>query len=129
MCEELRENTKGLYDRVTRDIPLYPFTLYECRKYLDSMECAVSDYDLLQIYMTTGGIPYYLKLFEKGFTVPQNIDRAYFAEGAPLRKEFDRLFTSIFISLLKVGVSAFARIMARMVHTAVKDIDSRMFFR
>ena len=98
MCDELKENTKGLYDRITRDIPLGPFNLYECRKYFDSRNIVMDDYDLLQTYMATGGVPYYLSCFEKGYTMAQNIDRTYFAKNAPLRGEFSRLFNSIFIN-------------------------------
>ena len=98
MCEELKENTKGLYDRITKDIPLSPFSLYECRKYFDHRGIVMDDYDLLQTYMATGGVPYYLSCFEKGYTVAQNIDRAFFTRNAPLKNEFSRLFSSIFIN-------------------------------
>lgn len=98
MCDELKENTKGLYDRVTKDLHLSPFSLYECRKYIDHRGIVMDDYDLLQIYMATGGVPYYLSCLEKGYTVAQNIDRALFAKNAPLKNEFSRLFSSIFIN-------------------------------
>jgi hypothetical protein len=98
MCDELKNNTKGLYGRITRDMPLEPFNLYECDKYFDSREMVMDGYDLIQTYMATGGVPYYLSCFEKGYTVAQNIDRTYFAKNAPLGDEFSRLFTSVFIN-------------------------------
>ena len=46
--------------------------------------------------MAFGGIPYYLNQFRKGLSIAQNIDALLFEEDAPLREEFDRLFTSQF---------------------------------
>jgi hypothetical protein len=46
--------------------------------------------------MAFGGIPYYLDQFRKGFSVPQNFDAILYGRQAPLRDEFDRLFSSQF---------------------------------
>lgn len=46
--------------------------------------------------MMVGGIPYYLNYFEKSLSVSQNIQAMFFDKGAPLRNEFDRLFSSLF---------------------------------
>lgn len=98
MSEELLENSGGLYNRVTRSIALSPFSLHECREYFDSAGIKMDDYDLAQAYMVTGGIPYYMSCFEKGRSLAQNIDKAFFEKNAPLENEFSRLFTSIFIN-------------------------------
>ena len=34
-------------------------------------------------------IPFYWSFLEKGFSLPKNIDRIFFAEDAPLAHEFD----------------------------------------
>ena len=46
--------------------------------------------------MIMGGIPYYLEQMEKQYSLPQNIDNLFFAEDGILRKEFDRLYSSLF---------------------------------
>ena len=46
--------------------------------------------------MTTGGIPYYLNYFDKTRSVPQNVQAFFFDKTAPLKDEFDRLFSSLF---------------------------------
>ena len=48
--------------------------------------------------MVLGGVPFYLSLIKKEESFPQTIDRLYFAPNAPLKDEFDRLFSSLFRS-------------------------------
>ena len=67
-------NHGGLYGRVTYEMKLYPFTLKECELFLDSRNICMSRYDMTQTYMMVGGIPYYLKYFEKELSLLQNID-------------------------------------------------------
>ena len=86
----------GLYDRLTDDIRLSPFTLKECELFFESRDITISRYDILQSYMVFGGIPYYLGYFEKGMSLAQNIDRILFAKNAKLKGEYDRLFGSLF---------------------------------
>ncbi|MDR0817355.1 MAG: ATP-binding protein [Clostridiales Family XIII bacterium] len=86
----------GLYNRVTRQMFLAPFTLAECRAYFDAKKIRIGDYDLMESYMIFGGIPYYLGMFEGKYSLAQNVDRMCFREGAPLRQEYDSLFHSVF---------------------------------
>ena len=46
--------------------------------------------------MFTGGIPYYLSMFRKGWNLARNIDNLCFEAGTKLKNEFTRLFYSIF---------------------------------
>ena len=55
-----------------------------------------SRYDVAQAYMAVGGIPYYLNYFNKELSLPQNIDALFFSNNAPLKEEFDRMFSSLF---------------------------------
>lgn len=96
MEDNLINNKGGLYNRLTREIKLSPFTLAECEAYFRSKEMNVSRYDVAQAYMVFGGVPHYLSLFEKGYSTAQNIDLLLFDENAKLRNEFDRLFGSLF---------------------------------
>lgn len=56
----------------------------------------MSRYDIVQTYMMIGGIPYYLKYFNRELSLPQNIDSIFFSDNAPMKDEFDRLFSSLF---------------------------------
>lgn len=88
----------GLYDRVNAEIQLAPFTLCEAEQMLSMQGVTLSRYDILQLYMTTGGIPMYLSYVERGLSLAQIIDDLFFVRKAKLNNEFDRLFNSIFRS-------------------------------
>ena len=89
-------NHGGLYGRVTYEMKLKPFTLQECEKYFESKNICFSRYDVVQSYMIVGGIPYYLNYFTKGLSLSQNIQKMYFEANAPLKDEYDKLFSSLF---------------------------------
>ena len=93
---ELINNTRGLYGRVTYEIKLNPFTLKETKDFLESKNINFSLYDITQAYMIFGGIPYYLNYIDKKYSLAQNIDNLFFKNNALLLLEFDRLFNSIF---------------------------------
>lgn len=96
ILDKMINNHGGLYDRVTCQINLQPFSLRECEEYFAANGIAMSRYDIVQAYMMVGGIPYYLRYFRKELSLPQNIDAIFFADNAPLKDEFDRLFSSLF---------------------------------
>lgn len=98
ILDKFVNNHGGLYDRVTYEICLRPFTLHECELFFASNGIVMSRYDIVQAYMSVGGIPYYLKYFRRDKSLPQNIDAMFFAENAPLRNEFERLFSSLFVN-------------------------------
>jgi hypothetical protein len=52
--------------------------------------------DIIESYMIFGGIPYYLRMIEKRYSLAINVDRICFADEAPLRREFDRLTDTLF---------------------------------
>ncbi len=89
-------NHSGLYGRVTFEIKLKPFTLRECEQFLTSKGICMSRYDVIQAYMMVGGIPYYLRYFNKRLSLAQNINEIFFADEAPLKDEFNRMFASLF---------------------------------
>lgn len=96
ILDSLINNQGGLYDRVTYEIKLSPFTLSECEQFFKSVNVRLSRYDIVCAYMAVGGIPYYLQYFKKGLSLPQNIDRLFFSKDAKLKNEYNRLFGSIF---------------------------------
>ena len=96
ITKKIFRNKGGLYNRATRQIELRPFTLAECRDYFNSRGVAMNTQDLTESYMIFGGIPYYLRMFEKRYSLALNVDRICFAGAAPLRLEFDRLMDTLF---------------------------------
>ena len=96
ITDNLINNHGGLYNRLTYEMKLSPFTLRECEQYFASEGIKLSRYDITQAYMVTGGIPYYLSYFKKGKSLAQNIDELFFSKNAKLKNEFERLFFSIF---------------------------------
>lgn len=99
MLDKVIGDKGGLYGRASRSIYVAPFRLAEVEKFLKLRKGIVwNRYQLLEVYMILGGIPYYLDMLEKGLPFTQNIDRLFYAEGAPLRTEYDFLFRSLFKS-------------------------------
>ena len=96
MISEIIHNKGGLYHRLTDQIHLYPFTLKECETYVESKGLTMNREQILQYYMIFGGVPFYWSLIKKGFSLAQNIDGILFAKDAPLKDEYDYLYSSIF---------------------------------
>ena len=94
--DKLINNHGGLYNRVTYEIKLAPFTLSECEQFYLDKNVKLSRYDIAQSYMILGGIPYYMGYFQSGKSLAQNIDTLFFSKHGKLKDEYDRLFASIF---------------------------------
>ncbi|MBO4587974.1 MAG: AAA family ATPase [Bacteroidales bacterium] len=86
----------GLHGRVNRQIYLRPFTLYETEHFLRNKKIDWDRYQIVEAYMTIGGIPYYLDMIEGNMSLNENIDHLFFEEGAALRAEYDFIFRSLF---------------------------------
>lgn len=96
ILDKLINNKGGLYGRVTMPLYISPFTLHECREFFRADGLNIDDFDICQAYIALGGIPYYLDQFRRGLSLAQNIDAILYDDNAPLKDEFDRLFTSQF---------------------------------
>jgi uncharacterized protein len=96
MINNLINHHGGLHNRVTHRLALEPFTLAECESYMASRGFNYERYQIIQLYMVTGGIPFYLERAEKGLTATQNIDQLCFTKNGLLRTEFDNLYASLF---------------------------------
>lgn len=96
MADKLLENQGGLHNRITRRICLEPFSLRETEEYFKSRNFYWTRYDMLQCYMLTGGVPYYLSLLDPKQSIAQNIDALCYEKNAPLRNEFNELYPALF---------------------------------
>lgn len=96
MIQKIIRNKGGLHNRISRKIRLLPFSPKETADFLKNKGIDYTAYDILQLYMTLGGIPHYLDKLEKGLSMAQNIDMLCFKKDALLKQEFNELFTSLF---------------------------------
>ncbi len=88
----------GLYNRVTTQIYLEPFSLRECEEYCSSKNLSLTKKQILEAYMVIGGVPHYWNYLTKGESIPQFIDACFFATNAPLKNELKYIFSSLFSS-------------------------------
>ncbi len=96
MIQKVVKNTGGLHNRITKRINLKPFTLSETERYLLSRSIQLDRYQIVQLYMAMGGIPYYLKEVTKGKSIVQLIDDICFSDTGLLREEFNDLYPALF---------------------------------
>lgn len=98
ILDKLINNHGGLYNRVTYEIKLSPFTLKECEELYKDNGVSFSRYDIAQSYMILGGIPYYMGYMDGRLSLAQNVDKLFFSKGSKLQNEYDRLFDSVFVN-------------------------------
>ena len=96
IISNLIDSHGGLHNRITHEMHLAPFTLHETEEYLQEHGFTWSRLQILQVYSALGGVPYYLDLLQRTQSVEQNIDRLFFSEHGELRREYDRLYVSLF---------------------------------
>jgi len=96
IINKLLNSRGGLHNRVTNRIPLQPFTLKECELFFSSRGATFDRYQIVQLYMVMGGVPFYLSQVDPKLSAAQNIDRLCFTESGILRAEFDNLYHSLF---------------------------------
>ncbi len=96
MRENVLSDKGGLYNRTTRSIYLAPFTLHETEQYLLSRGINWNRYQIAECYMILGGTPLYLRMLERNLSLTQNVDNLFFIQNAPLAREYEFLFRSLF---------------------------------
>ena len=96
MINTLLNDKGGLHNRLTQRIKLQPFTLLECEAFFKQKGSFYTRYQLIQLYMAFGGIPFYLDQIDVSQSVAQNIDNLCFTQTGLLRTEFKNLYASLF---------------------------------
>ena len=96
IINKLFKHKGGLYNRAGTKMFIRQFTLAETEQYLKKKGIEYERYDIAQIYMMMGGIPYYLKQLEPGRTLADNIDNCFFRTNGKLWDEFDNLYETLF---------------------------------
>jgi uncharacterized protein len=96
IINKLLKNKGGLHNRITQRMRLEPFTLAETETFFKSKNAVFERYQIAQLYMAFGGIPYYLDMVDVGQSATQNINRLCFEPESALRVEFESLYASLF---------------------------------
>lgn len=89
-------NKGGLHNRLTHIILLEPLTLNETKRFLRNRGIKLNNHHVTQIYMVTGGIPYYLSHITSNHTATQIIEQLAFQKNSFLLSEFNKLYHSLF---------------------------------
>lgn len=96
MMKNVIDSHGGLHDRITHELHLREFTLGETADFLQAFAFPWDRLTMAQAYMAFGGIPYYLSLLEPAESLAQNIDRLCFRPDGEMRREFHRLYKTLF---------------------------------
>jgi len=96
MKQKLLKSKGGLYNRVTRRIKLEPFNLHQTEVFCQQKNFHFSRYQIVQLYMVMGGIPFYLNELSSGKSVTQLIDEICFSSMGLLADEYEQLYHSLF---------------------------------
>lgn len=96
MADNIEDNQGGLHGRITARLYLQPFNLNETAEFLEKRGFSWDNYQILQCYMLTGGVPYYLKKLNPKLSCGQNTDMLCFRETGELRTEFAELYSALF---------------------------------
>jgi uncharacterized protein len=96
IIKNIINNRGGLHNRITRQINLHPFTLKETEDFLHYKKAKLNHYQITQLYMAMGGVPYYLNYVEPGLSTTEIIQAECFTKQGRLTYEFDNLYASLF---------------------------------
>ena len=92
IIEKVIRNRGGLHNRVTRQLPIAPFTLKECEEYARYKHLDFDRTQIAECYMAFGGVAYYWSILQGGYSAAQNFDRLFFGQADEMRNEYGRLF-------------------------------------
>jgi len=126
MIQNIINDKGGLHNRVTWQLPLYPFSLKEAVDYLNYNGNKFNHRQVLELYMILGGIPHYLEKVQPHLSAMQNVSRICFSRNGQLFNEFSKLFSSLFdsadayIELIRVIASKRNGIDRKMIETNAK---------
>lgn len=122
MIRNIVNDKGGLHDRITHELHLRPFTLKETEQYFKSRQFKWDRLTIMQAYMALGGVPYYLSLLHRGESFAANIDRLFFGDEEELRREYKRLYATLFKSpeSYMTIVNALAKVKAGMTRDELR---------
>ena len=96
MMDKLINSHGGLHNRLTHSLFVEPFSLAETEQMLINKGLSVSRYDIALLYMSLGGVPYYIDMLSPQLSIAQNINELCFSSKGSLLYEFDNLYAALF---------------------------------
>ena len=96
IIKNIINNKEGLHNRLTDTLQLEPLNLCETKAFLKYNGVKLNNNHITEIYMATGGIPYYLSHVNAGLSSAQVIQELAFTKNSFFLKEFDNLYSSLF---------------------------------
>ena len=96
ITKQVINNKGGFHNRISVNIRLHPFTINETKEFLASKKIKFTDQELVKVYLSMGGIPYYLENIRKGESAMQAIERMCFTETGILKNEYSNLYKALF---------------------------------
>jgi len=96
LTKNIINNKGGLHNRLTNLINLKPFTLSETKTFLLSLNIKLSNQEISKLYMTFGGVPFYLEQIRRGESSAIAIERICFSGEGVLKNEYDNLYKALF---------------------------------
>ena len=96
ISQKIINDPGGLHNRITENIHLYPFTLAETQAFLQQKGFQFTQQEVAKIYMTFGGVPFYLENLRKGESYAAAIERICFSPNGILHNEYSNLFQALF---------------------------------
>ena len=92
--EEIIDN-RAFYGRRSADIVVPELPLCECAKFWGEASDRVATKEMLDVLSVTGGVPRYLEEVNPSLSASENLRRMCFLPNAPLRVDFDEMFTDV----------------------------------
>lgn len=91
IIKNVLEDTGSLYDRITCQIFLRPFSLKETEQFMNDREFGWSRKQIAEAQMVFGGLPFFLDLLNPNESLTWNINTLCFNQHALLRNESKKL--------------------------------------
>ncbi len=98
MIKKIINDKGGLYGRLSEQIRLEAFSLSETEHFLKEKGIRLQRKQLIELYMSLGGVAKYLTRVPSGKSPAQIINELCFSPSGPLFAEFPKLYASLFDS-------------------------------
>jgi len=94
----IRDNiidNRAFYGRRSLDLVVPELPLGECVKFWGEAAGRIPTREIVDVLSVTGGVPKYLEEVQPGLSAAENLRRMCYLPKAPLREDFDEMFTDV----------------------------------
>ena len=85
----------SFYGRRSLDLVVPELPIGECVKFWGKAAKRIDSREIIDVLSVTGGVPRYLEEIDPGVSANENIRRLCFMAKAPLREDFDEMFSDV----------------------------------